>query len=212
MISAEMKHEYLGPLEIALVQRVRQAFLDEAVVNDVERGFIFAPSTNQLRDPELQQCVARIIAAEFGGVKIDKIFGIPISGIPLATATAALIPGVKEIPTRKGVNTPGSWEKVFTAEVESFTTEVTSSIKYSYVEPKDRILVVDDVCAYGNTAVEVIRSLLNDAQAEVVGLAVWWDKIFQGGLKRVEEEFRMETFSVVRVKEIRNNGEIILLE
>lgn len=207
-----MKHEYLSPLEIALIQRVRQSFLAEASVNDFDKGFIFAPSTNQLRNPELQQCVARIIAAKFEGLKIDKVFGIPISGIPLATATAALIPSAKEIPTRKGIDTPTSWKNVFTAEVESFTTEVKSSIKYSYVEPGDRILVVDDVCAYGNTAVEVIRSLLNKAQAEVVGLAVWWDKIFQGGLERVEEEFGIETFSTVRVKEINNKGEIILME
>lgn len=207
-----MNHERFSPLEIALIQRVRQAFLVEAVVSDVEKGFISAPSTNQLRNPELQLCVARIIAAKFGGFKIDKIFGIPISGIPLATATAALIPGAKEIPTRKGVDTPNSWKKVFTAEVESFTTEVKSSIKYSCVEPGDKILVVDDVCAYGNTAVEVIKSLFNDAQSEVVGFGVWWDKIFQGGLERIEKEFGIKTFSVVRVKEIRPSGKIILME
>lgn len=207
-----MKHEYLGPLEIALVQRVMQAFLDEASVIDEKKGFISAPSTNQLRNPELQQSVARIIATEFSDIKIDKVFGIPISGINLATATAALLPGVKEVPTRKGVETPTSWKQVFTAEIKSFTTEVKSSIKYSFVYPGDKVLVIDDVCAFGETATEVIHSLIEEAEADVVGFVVWWDKVFQGGLERIEKTFGIKTFSVIRVKEIGNNGKIILME
>ena len=197
---------------IGYLQKVRQAFLNEATVVNFERGFISAPSTNQLRNPELQGWAARIIASKFENFKIDKVFGIPISGINLATATAALLPGVKEVPTRKSVETPTSWKQVFTAEIKSFTTEVKSSIKYSFVYPRDKVLVIDDVCAFGETATEVIRSLIEEAEADVVGFVVWWDKIFQGGLERVEKEFGIRVFSVVRVKEISKNGEIILLE
>src|SRR4030042_1156658 len=74
----------------------------------------------------------------------------------------------------------------------------------------NRILVVDNVCAYGQTASEVIQTLNQQTKAEVVGLAVLMSKDFQGGLRRIEEKFKIPTLGVIGIQGIGPNQKIIL--
>jgi len=209
----QVETRVLSPIEIAFRERVKMAFLAEAKVENAEKGFIIAPSVNQEIDPELQSSVARMIAARFERVHIDKVFGIPTSGLHLGTAVAAEILGVKELTPRKGVEVPSSWnQEVFSTEARSFSLNVKSSIKYSFVKPGEKVLVVDDFIAWGETACNVIGSLRDQAHVEVVGFAAWVSKEFQGGLARVEREFNIPTFAAITVKEIGPNNEIILKE
>jgi len=209
----QVETRVLSPIEIAFRERVKMAFLAEAKVENAEEGFIIAPSVNQEIDPELQSSVARMIATRFEGTHIDKVFGIPTSGLHLGTAVAAEILGVKELTPRKGVEVPSSWnQKVFSTEARSFSLNVKSSIKYSFVKPGEKVLVVDDFIAWGETACNVIGSLRDQAHVEVVGFAAWVSKEFQGGLARVEREFNIPTFAAITVKEIGPNNEIILKE
>src|SRR3990170_7200686 len=102
---------------------LRQEFLRDAKVIDLERGYISASSFNLRMKPSVLSAAARVIAHEFKSDHIDTIHGIPHSGNYLATAVAlALGNGARIHSSRKDQNVPTTWKDIFREEVRSFTT------------------------------------------------------------------------------------------
>ncbi|MCX6817135.1 MAG: phosphoribosyltransferase family protein [Candidatus Beckwithbacteria bacterium] len=194
---------------------LKQEFLREAKVIDATRGYISVGSFNLRMKPEVLKAAARLIANVFKNDKIDTVHGIPHSGNYLATAVALELGSkVRLHSSRKDQNIPTSWKDVYRQEVRSFTTssggvDVFSGINLSFVKKGDRVLLLDDVCAKGETGYRIVKGLL-ERGVKVVGFAVLFDKVFQGGLEQVQT-LGVKVFSCVRVKSIDKNDQVKLL-
>ena len=194
---------------------LKSEFLREAKVIDVERGYISVSSFNLRMKPEVLGAAAKLIANFFKNDKIDTVHGIPHSGNYLATAVALALEGqVRLHSSRKDQNIPTSWKDVYRQEVRSFTTstagmDVFSGINLSFVKKGDRVLLLDDVCARGETGYKIIKGL-QERGVTVVGYAVLFDKVFQGGLEYVAG-LGVKVFSCIRVNKIGSNDKVELL-
>lgn len=195
---------------------LEEEFLKEAKVLDPVKGYISVSGFNLRMKPEVLRAAGEVIAAQFKKDKVTAVHGIPHSGNYLATSVAiALGESVRLHSSRKDQNIPASWKDVYRQEVKSFTTssggvDVFAGINLSFVKKGDRILLVDDVCANGDTGYTIIKGLL-ERGIKVVGFAVLFDKYFQGGLERIAE-LGIKTFSCVRVKELGQNDQVKLLK
>lgn len=192
-----------GSTENTDIIYLQQEFLREAKVIDAERGYISVSSFNLRMKPSVLAAAARLIAHEFQNDHINCIHGIPHSGNYLATAVArALGNGARLHSSRKDQNVPTTWKDIFREEVRSFTTSnsgmtVFAGINLSFVKPGDRVLVIDDVCATGETGTHIVGGLLKRG-VHVAGFAVLFDKVFQGGIDEVAK-LGVKVFSCVRV-------------
>lgn len=188
-------------------------FLAEARVLDAAKGYISVPGFNLRMKPAVLAAAAQAIANNFNDDKIEVVHGIPHSGNYLATAVALALKNVRLHTSRKDQNIPAAWKDVYRQEIRSFTSssagvDVFSGINLSFVKTGDRVLVLDDVCAKGETGFKIISGLQNRG-VKVIGFAVLFDKVFQGGLKRVAG-LGVKTFSCVRVNSITKMGQIQL--
>ena len=194
---------------------LKTEFLKEAKVIDAQRGYISVSSFNLRMKPEVLAAAAKLIADFFKNDKIDTVHGIPHSGNYLATAVALALDGqVRLHSSRKDQNIPTSWKDVYRQEVRSFTTstagmDVFSGINLSFVKKGDRVLLLDDVCARGETGYKIIKGL-QERGVKVVGFAVLFDKVFQGGLDYVAN-LGVKVFSCIRVNKIGSNDKVELL-
>lgn len=194
---------------------LEQEFLQAARVLDPVKGYISVPSFNLRMKPGVLTHAAQLIAHHFAKAQVTAVHGIPHSGNYLATAVAmALGETVRLHASRKDQNIPTSWKDVYRQEVRSFTTssggvDVFGGISLSFVKKGDSVLLVDDVCARGDTGYTLIKGLL-ERGIKVAGFAVLFDKVFQGGLERIGE-LGVETFSCVRVKELGKNDKVVLM-
>ncbi len=193
---------------------LKSEFLAEARVLDAAKGYISVPSFNLRMKPKVLKAAAQTIAAYFKKDKVEVVHGIPHSGNYLATAVAIELGGnIRLHSSRKDQNIPASWKDVYRQEVRSFTTstagvDVFSGINLSFVKKGDRVLVLDDVCANGETGYKIVKGL-QEREVKVVGFAVLFDKVFQGGLELVKS-LDVKVFSCVRVKTITKLNQVVL--
>jgi adenine/guanine phosphoribosyltransferase-like PRPP-binding protein len=194
---------------------LKEEFLRDAKVLDPERGYISVSSFNLRMKPRILESAATVIASEFQNDRITAAHGIPHSGNYLATAVAIKLAGdIRLHSSRKDQNIPTTWKDVYRAEVRSFTTScenmtVFSGINLSFVQKGDRVLLLDDVCATGETGYHIINGLMKRG-VTVVGYAVLFDKIFQGGLEYVAS-LGIKVYSCVRVEKIGKGDSVTLV-
>ncbi|OGG11700.1 hypothetical protein A2Z00_00750 [Candidatus Gottesmanbacteria bacterium RBG_13_45_10] len=195
---------------------LREEFLRDAKVLNSDRGYISVSSFNLRMKPEVLHAAAIVISNEFKNDHIDIVHGIPHSGNYLATAVALeLDHKVRLHSSRKDQNIPTTWKDVYREEVRSFTTSgdyltVFSGINLSFVQKGDRVLLLDDVCATGETGYHIVSGLQKRG-VEVAGFAVLFDKIFQGGLEYVSS-LGIKVFSCVRVEKIGKGDSVTVKE
>jgi adenine/guanine phosphoribosyltransferase-like PRPP-binding protein len=194
---------------------LKSEFLRDAKVLDPDRGYISVSSFNLRMKPQILKAAAKVIAHEFSHDRIDIVHGIPHSGNYLATAVALeLGDNIRLHASRKDQNVPSTWKDVYREEVRSFTTSsenltVFSGINLSFVQKGDRVLLLDDVCATGEAGYHIVSGLQKRG-VEVVGLAVLFDKIFQGGVEYVSS-LGVKVFSCVRVEKIGKGDSVTLI-
>ncbi len=193
--------------------------LKDAKVLDHTKGYIAVSSFNLRMKPAILQAASRLITEHFAEDEITVIHGIPHSGNYLATAVALQMSQTEKHmdlrlhASRKDFSVPTSWKDIYRREVQSFTTssggmDVFSGITLSFARKGDKVLILDDICASGETGFKIIQGL-QEKGVKVVGFAVLFDKIWQGGIERIES-LGVKTFSCVRVKEIKSNDQISL--
>jgi len=195
---------------------LKEEFLHDAKVLDPQRGYISVSSFNLRMKPSVLSSAAHVIADHFKNDRINTVHGIPHSGNYLATAVAMeLGTDVRLHSSRKDQNIPTTWKDVYREEIRSFTTSgdtvtVFAGINLSFVKRGDRVLLVDDVCATGETGYHIVSGL-QVRGVTVVGYAVLFDKIFQGGLEYIAT-LGIKTFSCVRVEKIGKGDSVTLAE
>jgi len=130
---------------------------------------------NHMVDIDLIKDIGDDIADEFKNIEVDKILTVEASGIPAAQAAAFSMH--KDYIFAKKKN-PITMKGFFSAESYSFTKNETTTL---YVSKEvlckgDKILFVDDFYAKGNT-LKAIKNIIQQAEAELVGVAVIIDKM-----------------------------------
>ncbi|HEL2401849.1 TPA: xanthine phosphoribosyltransferase [Streptococcus suis] len=131
-------------------------------------------------DFRLMKEMGQVLADAYRTEGITKVVTIEASGIAPAVYVAESL----EVPMifgKKHKNITMT-EGILTAEVYSFTKQVTStvSIASKFLSPEDRVLIVDDFLANGQAAKGLI-DIIQQAGAQVIGVGIIIEKSFQDG-------------------------------
>lgn len=176
-------------------------FLEERIVKDgtVKPGNVLKVDSflNHQMDVKLLDMIGAEFARRFAGEKITKVLTIESSGIAIACGVAREL-GVPMVFAKKAqsVNLDG---EMYVAEVDSFTHKRRNLVIVSkkYLNPEDRVLIVDDFLANG-CALQGLISIVDDAEAEVVGCGIVIEKGFQEGGHRIRNlGYRLESLAIV---------------
>lgn len=145
------------------------------------RGILKVDSfINHQVDPALMNECGQELARRFAGIGASKVLTAEISGIAPALC-AALVLGLPIIYARKQrpITMP---DQVFLTVAPSHTKgrSVELIVSPEYLGPEDRVLIIDDFLATGETILGLAR-LAQAAGAVVVGIGVVIEKTFEGG-------------------------------
>ena len=152
---------------------------------------------NHQIDMALVDEIAAEFVRRFTDTPVNKVLTIETSGIILAGAVARLLK-VPMVIARKSrsMNLDGD---SYVAEFLSFNHKNIKTVVVSrkYLNKEDRVLVIDDIMANG-CAMQGLISIVEDAEAEVVGCGVVIEKSFQEGADRIRNlGYRLESLAAV---------------
>lgn len=135
---------------------------------------------------------------------VTKILTIEASGIGIACLTALHF----DVPVvfAKKSRTSNLSSDVYTARVDSFTHGTTCDIVVSkdYLNPRDRVLIIDDFLALGN-ALMGLREITLASGATLVGAGIVIEKSFQPGGKLLREQ-GMRIESLAKIASMTDTG------
>ncbi|MGD8398340.1 MAG: xanthine phosphoribosyltransferase [Anaerolineae bacterium] len=163
--------------------------LKERILEDGEnlgRGILKVDSfINHQVDPELMIEAGREMAARFAAAGATMVLTAEISGIApaLTTALALDVPLVYARKTKPVTMT----DPVYVEAAPSHTKGVSVFLMCSpeFLGPGDRVLIVDDFLASGQTIGALVR-MVQHAGAELVGIGALIEKAFEGGRAELE--------------------------
>lgn len=164
---------------------------------------------NHQVDPVLMQAIGREFADRFRDAGIDRIVTLESSGIAPAMMTA-LEMNIPFVFARKRKSLTLQ-DDLVEADVYSFTKQETNRISLSrrFVQPEERVLVIDDFLANGEAALGLTQ-LVESAGAVVAGVGIVIEKSFQPGRdKLLERGYQVE--SLARIAKLEA-GEISFME
>lgn len=143
-------------------------------------GFI-----NHQVDPGLMEACGEELARRFADIGATKVLTAEISGIAPALTTA----GQLNLPVvyarkHKPITMP---DQVFLTLTPSHTKGRTVELIVSpeYLGAKERVLIIDDFLASGQTILGLVR-LAQAAGASIVGIGALVEKAFEGGRAALE--------------------------
>lgn len=159
---------------------------------------------NHQIDPKLAYAMAQEIKRLYADETVNKVLTIEASGIGLAVLAGYLF----ECPVvfAKKSKSSNVSDDLYTAKVHSYThgTDHTVIVSKSYLNPEDRVLIVDDFLANG-AALEGLRSIVEQSGALVVGAAIAVEKAFQSGGARLRAE-GMRIESLAKISSMSDDG------
>ena len=164
--------------------------LKERIVNEgrvlSESVLIVDSFLNHQMDPALMQDMGQTFAKHYHNQGITKVVTIESSGIAPAIFTA-LSMGVQLL-TLKKQTSQILGQGVIQTPVHSFTKglDYQLTVKTQFIEPTDKVLIIDDFLANGEAAMGAIR-LVEQCGASVAGVGIVIEKSFQTGRQRLEE-------------------------
>jgi xanthine phosphoribosyltransferase len=140
---------------------------------------------NHQVDAALMMDAGRELAARFATCGATKILTAEISGIApaLTTALCLNIPLVYARKTKPVTMT----DPVYVEAAPSHTKGISVFLMVSpeFLGPGDRVLIIDDFLASGQTIDAMVR-LVRHAGAELVGIGALIEKSFEGGREELE--------------------------
>jgi xanthine phosphoribosyltransferase len=162
------------------MERLRQRIIDEG--ENLGKGILKIDSfLNHQVDAELMEEVGETIARRFRDTKPTRILTAEVSGIVPAVMAAKALGNIPVVYARK--HKPITMrEPVFIEVAPSHTkgSEVNLMVSPEFLNPEDRILIVDDFLATGRT-IEALARIVQNSGASLVGIATVVEKIFEGG-------------------------------
>ena len=176
-------------------------FLEERILKDgvVKAGNILKVDSflNHQMDVQLLDEIGREFKRRFADEKITKVLTIESSGIAIACSVAREF-GVPMVFAKKSqsVNLDGD---MYVATIDSFTHKKTNQVIVSkkFLQANDRVLIVDDFLANG-CALQGLISIVDSADAEVVGCGICIEKGFQEGGQRLRNlGYHLESLAIL---------------
>ncbi|HEO2031715.1 TPA: xanthine phosphoribosyltransferase [Streptococcus agalactiae] len=160
-------------------------------------------------DFELMQEIGKVFADKYKEAGITKVVTIEASGIAPAVYAAQAL-GVPMIFAKKAKNITMT-EGILTAEVYSFTKQVTSqvSIVSRFLSNDDTVLIIDDFLANGQAAKGLLE-IIGQVGAKVAGIGIVIEKSFQDG-RDLLEKTGVPVTSLARIKAFEN-GRVVFAE
>ena len=181
-------------------------FLEERILRDgiIKEGNVLKVDSflNHRMDVELIDEIGKEFYRRFKDAGVTKILTIEASGIALAYSAARCfnVPFVFAKKS-KSVNIDGD---VYMAEIESFTHKCVNRVIVSkkFLQPGERILIIDDFLANG-CALQGLISIVEEAEAEVVGIGIAIEKGFQSGGENIRNlGYRLESLAIVESMDV----------
>ena len=163
---------------------------------------------NHQMDIELYNEIGKEFRRLFPDKSINKILTIEASGIAIGAMVAQEF-GCPLVFAKKN-KTKNIAGDVYTAPVESFTHGTTYNIMVSkkFLNPGNKVLIVDDFLAIGN-ALNGLISLVKESGAELVGCGTVIEKGYQhGGDKLRAKGIRVESLAIIESMDA-DKGEIV---
>ena len=182
-------------------RKYRVNFLEERIMKDgiVKEGNVLKVDSflNHQMDIRLFDQIGEEFKKRFEGTEINKILTIEASGIGIACVVARHF----DVPVvfakkSKSINIEGD---VYVAEVESFTHKCKNQVIVSkkFINPEDKILIIDDFLANGCALQELI-SIVKSAGASVEGIGIAVEKGFQTGGQVIRNlGYHLESLAIV---------------
>ena len=166
---------------------------------------------NHQIDVSLVNEMGKDIYESFKDKGITKILTIEASGIGLACLTAQYF-GCKVLYAKKSKTSNMGNSDLYTSRAYSFThqTENTVLISKKYLEAGERVLIVDDFLAHGE-ATKALIDLVNQAGAELSGVAIAIEKGFQGGGDKMRAD-GVDLYSLAIVESMTVEGGVTFRE
>ncbi len=176
-------------------------FLEERILKDgvVKPGNVLKVDSflNHQMDIALMDQIGKEFHRRFRDAGVTKVLTIEASGIAIAYPVAREF-GVPMVYAKKtkSINLDG---ELYVAEVTSYTHKENNRVIVSkkFLNPADKVLIIDDFLANG-CALQGLISIVDEAEAEVVGLGVAIEKGFQPGGERLRNlGYRLESLAIV---------------
>lgn len=162
---------------------------------------------NHMVDPNLMLEIGREFARRYSGQEVTKVLTIEASGIAVGLTTAMAL-NVPLLFAKK--QKPSTLEHgYYLSNIYSFTKNqsVDVYVAKKYLTSEDRVIVVDDFLARGE-ALRGMAELVKQAGAQLVGIGIVIEKMFQGGGKALRESgVRIE--SLIKINSLKD-GKLIL--
>ena len=148
-------------------------------------------------DYQLMKEIGKAFAERFKDAGLTKVVTIEASELPMIFAKKA-----KNITMNEGI---------LTAEVYSFTKQVTSTVSIAgkFLSPDDRVLIIDDFLANGQAAKGLIQ-IIEQAGARVEAVGIVIEKSFQEG-RGLLEKLGYPVVSLARLDRFEN-GQVVFKE
>ena len=176
-------------------------FLEEKILTDgvIKEGNVLKIDNflNHQIDIDIMRQIAYEFKRRFKGTQVTKVLTIEASGIAIATMLADLF----DVPVvfAKKKETVNSTDGKYIAQAYSFTHKCMNQVFVSrpYLQPEDKILIVDDFLADGAASAALI-DIVHQAGAEVVGIGIAVEKGVQpGGRKLREAGYHLESIAII---------------
>ena len=185
-------------------------FLQERILSEgvVKPGHVLKVDSflNHQLDMELIDRIGKEFHRRYADKPITKVLTIESSGIAIACSVAREF-GVPVVVAKKSksVNIDG---EAYVAEVESYTHKRTMQVVVAkkFLNPQDRVLIVDDFMANG-CAMQGLISIVESAEATVEGLGVVIEKGFQAGGWRMRNlGYRLESLAIIEAMDAKTGS------
>ncbi len=176
-------------------------FLEEKILREgqIREGNILKIDhfLNHQIDIRILRQIASELYRRFSGATVNKVLTIEASGIAIATMLGHLY-DVPVVFAKKG-ETANSTDDKYMSQAYSFTHKRMNSVFVSkpYLQPTDKVLIVDDFLADGQAAHALI-DLVHQAGATVVGIGIAVEKGQQPGGRMLREEgYHLESIAII---------------
>lgn len=159
---------------------------------------------NHQVDPNLMMACGQEFARQFESTRPTKIITVEISGIAPALTTGLAL-GIPIVYARKSkpITMPNI---VLLATAPSHTKGRVVDIMASpeYLQPGERVLIIDDFLASGQTIMALSR-IIKAAGADLVGIGALIEKSFEGG-RVLLEPLGVPIVSLARIEKLEEGN------
>ena len=161
---------------------------------------------NHQMDIRLLDEIGREFRRRFAGEEINKILTIEASGIGIAVAAAPHFDYAPVVFAKKSKSKNLDGE-LYTSQVTSFTRGTTFDVQVSkkYLNPGDRVLIIDDFLANG-CALEGLIDIVRQSGGTVEGVGVAVEKGFQGGGDKLRKAgYNLHSLAIIDKMDAKTN-------